>query len=179
MVQVPHSPLCFLLIKLYNMEKFLGVKQISAEVLNLGDYNNLKGWQIPPDENPLREGYLVKYEDGYTSWSPKEVFESAYRKLDNLTFGLAIEALKLGKCIARKGWNGNGMFIFKQVPSTIDNSIIPKMQSVPDEAKQILTTRNNEPIFYMNQMVIVKSDGSIDSWVASSSDTFSEDWFIL
>jgi hypothetical protein len=25
-----------------------------------------------------REGYTVKYEDGYTSWSPKDVFEAAY-----------------------------------------------------------------------------------------------------
>ena len=71
------------------------------------------------------------------------------------------------------------MFIFKQVPSAIDNSIVAKMQSVPDSAKTILTTRNQEPICYQNQMVIVKSDGTIDSWVASSSDTFAEDWFIV
>ena len=25
-----------------------------------------------------KEGYAVKYPDGYTSWSPKDVFESAY-----------------------------------------------------------------------------------------------------
>ena len=96
-----------------------------------------------------------------------------------MNFGSAIEALKEGKCITREGWNGKGMFIFKQVPSAIDNSIISKMQSVPDSAKIILTTRNQEPIYYQNQMVIVKPDGTIDSWVASSSDTFAEDWIIL
>ena len=96
-----------------------------------------------------------------------------------MNFGQAIEALKEGKCVAREGWNGKGMFIFKQVPCAIDNDTIPKMQSVPDAAKEILTTRNQEPIYYSNQMVIVKPDGTIDSWVPSSSDVFAEDWIIL
>ena len=87
--------------------------------------------------------------------------------------------MKLGKCISRTGWNGKGLFIFKQVPAAIDNSIISKMQSVPDSAKIILTTRNQEPIYYQNQMVIVKPDGTIDSWVPSSSDIFAEDWIIV
>lgn len=26
-------------------------------------------------------GYLVKYEDGYLSWSPKDVFEAGYSKI--------------------------------------------------------------------------------------------------
>ena len=28
-----------------------------------------------------------------------------------MTFGLAIEAMKYGEFVARKGWNGNGIFI--------------------------------------------------------------------
>ena len=28
-------------------------------------------------------GYMVRYEDGYTSWSPKETFERAYRPITN------------------------------------------------------------------------------------------------
>ena len=96
-----------------------------------------------------------------------------------MNFGQAIEALKEGKLVARKGWNGNGMFIFKQVPSAIDNSIINKMQSIPEEAKKVLTTRNQEPIYYENQMVIVKPNGTADSWVPSSSDVFAEDWIVV
>ena len=30
----------------------------------------------------LRHGYAVKYEDGYISWSPKEIFEKAYVPID-------------------------------------------------------------------------------------------------
>lgn len=56
------------------------------------------------NENPADEGYLVKYSDNYESWSPKNVFDEAYRVCDNMTFGLAIEEMKKGKKVARKGW---------------------------------------------------------------------------
>ena len=60
------------------MQKYIGVKRIEARSMTRGDYNIYRGWQIPADENPADEGYLVKYRDGYESWSPKEVFEEAY-----------------------------------------------------------------------------------------------------
>jgi hypothetical protein len=43
-------------------QEYIGTKQIT-------------GW--PESKNGL-EGYSVQYSDGYTSWSPKDVFESAY-----------------------------------------------------------------------------------------------------
>nr|DAU51108.1 MAG TPA: Dec protein, OB-Fold, Decoration, VIRAL PROTEIN [Caudoviricetes sp.] len=60
------------------MQKYIGVKRIKARPMTRGDYNTYRGWQIPADEDPADEGYLVKYRDGYESWSPKEVFEEAY-----------------------------------------------------------------------------------------------------
>ena len=94
------------------------------------------------------------------------------------TFGEAIEALKLGKRVARLGWNGKGMFVFKQVPSPIPADIVPRMTSLPQSVKDEFVRREQGPN-YVNQMAIVKTDGSVDSWVASSSDTFAEDWCIL
>lgn len=63
------------------MEKFIGIKKIEAEPMTRGDYNDLRGWTIPKDENPADEGYIVKYSDGYVSWSPKQAFEEAYSKI--------------------------------------------------------------------------------------------------
>jgi hypothetical protein len=60
------------------LKKHIGFKLIEAEPMNLGDYNKFKGWTIPENECPLKEGYLVKYSDDYISWSPKEVFEKSY-----------------------------------------------------------------------------------------------------
>lgn len=61
------------------MKTYIGVKLIQAEPLTLGAYNERRGWTIPPNEDPDRAGYFVRYPDGYISWSPKEVFEEAYR----------------------------------------------------------------------------------------------------
>ena len=64
------------------MDYYIGTKLIKAEPMNLGDYNKFKGWTIPTNENPEKKGYKVKYSDDYISWSPKEVFEKAYMKVD-------------------------------------------------------------------------------------------------
>lgn len=153
------------------MKKYLGVKLIEAEEAQQHECTN-------KDCPEGIEGYKVIYEDGYESWSPKDTFEKAYRQLDGLNFGLAIEAMKQGKCVARKGWNGAGMFVCKQIPNRIDHALLPRMQSLPDSVKEILTERGTS-FCYLNQMIIVKPDNSIDSWVASSSDTFAEDWMIV
>lgn len=64
------------------MKNYIGVKSLEAKPMNLGDYNTYRGWPIPADEDPQRPGYLVRYADGYESWSPKEAFEAAYFPID-------------------------------------------------------------------------------------------------
>lgn len=97
------------------MERYIGVKVIEAEPC-------IRHGRV------AEEGYKVKYEDGYESWSPKKAFESAYRKTDGLTFGLAIEALKKGFKVARKGWNGKGMYLY-YVPATLP--LVTRMLVLP------------------------------------------------
>ena len=122
------------------------------------------------------DGYLVEYKDGYKSWSPKSVFDEAYHEVGSLNFGGAIVLLKNGFAVRRKGWNGKGSFIVKQVPSHITGDIIPNMQSLPQSAKSILMSRENPHIDYVNQMLIINPKGRADSWIPSSSDVFAEDW---
>ena len=64
------------------MKHFIGIKEVDAKPMTRGDYNKYRGWQIPADENPDDEGYLVKYSDSYESWSPKEAFDEAYIEYD-------------------------------------------------------------------------------------------------
>lgn len=71
------------------MKKYIGTKQLKAKPMNLGEYNEYRGWKLPDNENPNTEGYLVEYQDGgkpnderhegYISCSPKDVFEKAYK----------------------------------------------------------------------------------------------------
>lgn len=93
--------------------------------------------------------------EGYVSWSPKEVFEKAYRSVEGLTFGLALEALKKGFKVAREGWNGRGMYI--QYNKSIDFEF--------SELCPFLTIKNVR--------------NSFDTWVPSISDLMAEDWCIV
>lgn len=154
-----------------SIEPYIGVKLVQA-------FPEMKSSIVREgsgDVSKSEDGYAVIYENGYKSWSPKEVFEKAYRRTTGLTFGLAIEALKLGKCVARRGWNGKGMFIYKALPNSVPAEIVPKMISLSEDTKKLITTGLN----FGSGMTIVKPDGTADSWVASSSDTFAEDWFIV
>jgi hypothetical protein len=170
------------------MEHYIGVKQLKAIPMNRLAYVQYRGWELPSDENGEDNGFLVEYTDGgksnhpnhegYVSWSPADVFEKAYRKTSGLTFGLAIEALKLGKKVSREGWNGKGLFVFKQVPANIGLDIIPKMTSVPQSVKDTMLERGQH-LNYRNQCVIVNSQGDVDNWAPSISDVFAEDWTIL
>jgi hypothetical protein len=103
---------------------------------------------------------------------------SNFKLVANMTFGEAIEALKQGLLVARKGWNKDGMCVMKQVPAEIGLDIIPNMQSLQPALKTKLIAAQT-PISYRNQMILVQPNGIADSWVASSSDIFAEDWFIL
>ncbi len=156
--------------------------------MNRLEYNIYRRWKLPADENGLDAGYLVEYIDGgasnhsdhegYISWSPKQVFDNAYKLTTGLTFGMAIEALKLGLLVGRKDWNQPGLCVMKQIPAEIGLEVIPHIQSVQATLKAKLIKEQNT-IKYRNQMILVQPNGLADSWVASSSDIFAEDWYIL
>ena len=103
------------------MQLHIGTKQVTATPMTRLAYNEYRGWTLPADENGADDGYLVEYLDGgtpnhpghagYISWSPKAQFDAAYRPTTGMSFGLAIEALKAGKRVARAGWNGKGMWL--------------------------------------------------------------------
>ena len=161
-----------------NMEKYIGTKVVKAEPMTMTEAQKVLGRELKP-ANLEEDGYLVEYKDGYKSWSPRSVFEEAYRELGSVNFGGAIDLLKAGLAVRRKGWNGKGLFVVKQVPSHITGDIIPNMQSLPQSAKNILMSRENPHIDYTNQMLIINPDGRADSWVPSVSDVFAEDWEVV
>lgn len=69
------------------MVDFIGSKRVKATPMTRGAYNLYRGWDIPKNEDPDDEGYLVEYSDsnanhpkhsGYISWTPKKPFDDAY-----------------------------------------------------------------------------------------------------
>lgn len=89
--------------------QFIGVKIVDATPMTREAFEAQEGRNCGGNRHD--DGYMVTYDTGYRSWSPKGVFDAAYRPIDGMTFGLAIEVLKMGKKVARTGWNGKGMWI--------------------------------------------------------------------
>lgn len=152
------------------MKMFIGTKLVRMKPMNRQEYNDFRGWELSADENPTDDGYLVEYIDGgrantkeytgYVSWSPKDVADRNYRPINGLTFGLAIEAAKLGKKIARRGWNGKGMWV----------ALIPAL-----DLPQFDTPLNSQPYFVMWTALGQWQPG----WLASQADMLAEDWEVF
>ena len=153
------------------MKKYIGVKLILATVMSAIEYNIKRGFGSTPDDEG-KEGYMVEYVDSpnantnfspyYVSWSPKDVFEKAYRPTDEMTFGLAIEALKTGHNVARKGWNGKGMHLFLANGEDTANSLF------------------KEDVIVDNFIVMKTASGSLQpGWLASQADMLAEDWVVV
>ena len=63
------------------MQKYVGVKLVEAAPMTRGDYNIMRGWTIPADEDPNDEGYQVVHSSGYVTWCPKDEFEKQNKQL--------------------------------------------------------------------------------------------------
>jgi len=64
------------------MNVYIGCKIIKATPMTLGKFvAETARWHLMEDVdfNETTPGYKVIYPDGYVSWSPKDVFETAYR----------------------------------------------------------------------------------------------------
>ena len=151
------------------MKKYIGVKIVEAEPDAQYRYH-----ETMDSEKELREGYKVVYPDGYVSWSPKDVFEEAYRETDGMTFGLAIEALKKGKKVTRKGWTGKGMFLYLTTGSAVPYS------KLKPETQNALITHDKSTVQINGHIDMKAADGSIVvGWLASQADILAEDWCIV
>lgn len=157
------------------MKDYIGTKMIQAKPMTRGDYNKYRGWQIPADENPEDEGYLVKYKDGYESWSPKKQFEEAYRESTGLTFGVALELLKRGEKVARIGWNGKGMFLVMT-----EGSEVPTEKMRNDVTRGYYEKEGKDTVKICPHIDMKAADGTMTiGWVASQVDMLAEDWLIV
>lgn len=161
------------------MKLHIGTKQVTATPMTRLEYNAYRGWALPANEDGADDGYLVEYLDGgkpndsrhvgYISWSPKEQFDNAYRPVDGMSFGLAIEALKAGKRVARAGWNGKGMWL---VMVASDGWTVPNKNFVSHPEF------DGEP-HLMPWIGMKTADNGFVPWLASQTDMLADDWQIV
>ena len=88
------------------MKKYKGVKEVNAKPMNRLQYNKLRGWILPENENGSDEDFLVEdlsnkpniegYK-GYIQWLPKENFEASYNLSNTFKDRLILEFNELAK----------------------------------------------------------------------------------
>ena len=150
------------------MDKYIGTKLVEAEpaVRAFGQVYTTERPELRPGE--YEDGYKVRYPDGYESWSPKDVFEEAYRPTECMNFGLAIEAMRKGKKVARRGWNGKGMFLFLGTDIELHTEA------------DLSCASNLEGDLTLPSIVMKTADDRFCvGWLASQADMLAYDWEVV
>lgn len=170
----------------------IGTKVVELFPMNRGEYNQYRGWQIPENEDPSDEGYLVEYRDGgkpndprhkgYISWSPKSVADHSYKPADTPhTFLTAMTFMDVGVKVRRTSWP-EGVWI------RIINPNAPR----PDDPSQVSAVNPPfNPYFRVSENNpeevgkllpwFVKNDvnNHLVPWSASYQDVMAQDWVVV
>lgn len=128
-----------------------------------------------PDPVPILEGEML--ESGYRVtvlpyvsdtdfWEAKDTFEEVFAEIDGMDFGLAIEGAKMGRKIARKGWNGKNQYV--ELATNI---------SYVNAAGETVNT--DHAAIGNKALVFVGTSGVQMGWLASQADMLAEDWYIV
>lgn len=127
-----------------------------------------KDTKIPSilDGAPKQDGYSVTMPDGNKTWVERKVFEEIFQvAVPAMDFGQAIAAVREGKRIARRGWNGKNQYVelatnisYKNWSGTIVNVDHSAIGSAA--------------------LAFVGTSGVQLGWLASQADMLADDWYI-
>jgi len=93
---------------------------------------------------------------------------------ENLNFGDAIKALKEGKKVARKGWNGKNMWLWLKPAVTI------KSEWCKDPMLKEIVDANGGETEALGTICMKTADNKIlTGWLASQTDMLCEDWVVV
>ena len=83
-------------------------------------------------------------------------------------FGQALNWLKLGKKVSRKGWNGSGMYAY-YIPAN-------SYPAITEIAKKEF---GNKLVPYRPYLALKTAQNDVATWNPSTSDCLAEDWFVV
>lgn len=100
-----------------------------------------------------------------------------------MNFGQAIEAMKEGKKVARKGWTGKGMYCIYVPGSKVKlKPETPYHNALTDNGAMMMKEGSVTEILPHIDMWTTNAEGRrafLPGWLASQSDMLSEDWDII
>ena len=85
-----------------------------------------------------------------------------------MNFGKAIEAMKKGEKVTRKGWNGKGMFLF-----------LAKSTDIETDADLTVCEHMQGNLVMPSIVMKTADDKFCVGWLASQTDMLAEDWMTI
>lgn len=164
--------------------------ELNERIGKLSDFlKNPNGVKLSEQMLAVMGGQQVAMEEySRKLWERMEMLDITARDVinynhpyQNMSFGEALQALEAGKCVRRESWVGD-KFVVKQIDSDIPAEVVPKMQSLPDSAKEIINKTHREDIHYRNQCLMIVQDTETSvatNYVPDWNDMFAKDWVAL
>lgn len=170
------------------MKQYLGTKVVMARPCNIKDAEDILNRKL---DSESEDGYLVEYQEGYKSWSPKDIFEKHYVNTDKgISLSIAIQSAYAGRLIARLSWlsedkesDDNKIFInkvlFIRPADRVSATIAASFKSLPPSLKKILASKEEESIVFTPYLCTYESGLITNGYVLTTADIMSEDWVVL
>ena len=117
----------------------------------------------------IEDGYIytTSKDDKYPQFMTADEFEKICRSTEDMTFGDALVALKQGKRVARKGWNGKDMYVFlAHEADFVTDADLSAFDQLDVEVADMLVMKTAQDTFQ-------------PGWLASQADMLAEDWYIV
>lgn len=99
----------------------------------------------------------------------KKTYELAEGRKDGMDFGEAIKAMKCGKSVTRRGWNGKGMFIYYVPEGRYEPCTRIAEKFVGDDGK----------VAYRAYIAMKTAQGDVVPWSIAMSDVIENDWEVV
>lgn len=116
---------------------------------------------------PVNVGDFIVYltETDVYHCSRKVFLDRNYLSGESFDFGVALRVIKAGGKVARKGWNGKGMFVTFQCATST-------MNAGPDSTEAPY-------IYFKEHMLLHTAQSDLAVWTPSVSDSLTADWVII
>lgn len=160
-----------------------GQKHVMLKPCTEHEWAEHKGQPYPTPED--RPGYMVKYDDGYISWSPLDVADAAYCPNGRLGFGHALNAIMEGKVATRVKWVHDDYLAAADIDEpnyrwiTLgagDSALVPN--KFWNASTQAQANKNGGFLAVDPYLIHFNGTSVIMGWLPSHEDLIATDWFV-
>jgi hypothetical protein len=86
-----------------------------------------------------------------------------------MNFSEALQFIREGRWLQRRGWNGKGMFVFLVPGSVFEVNRAPLLGVFPEHTR----------VQYQPHIDMLTADRTVVPWLASQSDLLADDWQLV